>query len=108
MVTILINRGEPICDFCSGTPVVARYRAEDFIVFANDIAISESVGDWAACAACEALVDAQRWDDLITRAVEQFFVVHPDMKDMPMEFVRDFLTQTYARLRESRITKVPL
>jgi hypothetical protein len=105
MVTILINKGEPICDFCSDTPVVARYHAEDFLTVSNDILVSESVGDWAACSTCEALIDAGRWDDLINHAVERFFVVHPDMKDMPMDIIREYLTQTYATLRQSNLKK---
>lgn len=70
-----------VCDFCSSQPVTARYKAKDFLMKPIQVEGIEvtgaSIGDWAACKECEFLIDMNRWDEVVKRAVEKFFEFHP-------------------------------
>lgn len=70
-----------VCDFCGSKPITARYKAKDFTamqVQLEEIEITAfSVGDWAACKECEFLIDMNRWDEVVKRAVDKFFEFHP-------------------------------
>jgi len=58
----------PICDFCSATPVVANEVARDFLV--NPGPMGQSWGAWGACQTCHDLVEKQDWMGLEDRAYE--------------------------------------
>ena len=47
-----------ICDFCSEPNVAWSYPARNFVGLAVGNVVSESVGAWAACPACHALIEA--------------------------------------------------
>lgn len=96
-----------LCDFCSGRPVTARYNADDFhadtiSAYAAKTHIefeSVSVGDWAACAHCEALIDAKDWDTLLTRAVTEFFHHNPqNIGVVPEPLIKAHLKTMYDKL----------
>jgi hypothetical protein len=97
-----------ICDFCSGGPVTARYRAEDFIVAHMPTFIHGFLGDSAACPLCEKIIDTANWDDLLAHAVTSFYEVNPECADLPVEFVRDHLREMYVTLRSKEFKKVGL
>ena len=65
---------EPVCDFCSHRQVVCRYPARDFEVFAIRMGhiITDSIGDWAACAECRRLIEAGDSEALLNRSVRMF------------------------------------
>lgn len=69
-----------ICDFCS-TPVPEPRRFETasrrFETLSFEMEFSRSVGDWAACPTCAALVDADDRAALAQRSTDTFFEVHP-------------------------------
>ena len=95
-----------ICDFCSGTPVVSRYHAQDFIIASDPSFIHCSVGDWGACSFCERLIDAANWETLLTHAVVSFYEHHPETDGvLPVEFVREHLRAMYEQLRQNGFQK---
>jgi hypothetical protein len=53
--------GGEVCDFCFGRPVAWRYACESFVgptaEDGNRVWIQESVGAWAACDDCHALIE---------------------------------------------------
>ena len=52
-----------ICDFCSEPNVVWRYPAQNFVAYAVAGVVGQSLGDWAACTVCHALIeDGDRGD----------------------------------------------
>lgn len=56
-----------ICDFCSSTEVEWTYPAHDIVVEAIR---SRSVGAWAACEGCHALIEADARATLTWRAAK--------------------------------------
>jgi len=59
----ITKRAEPVCDFCSGPGVTTRYPCSATVAIValaegdpTPSAVAESNDDWAACAACSALV----------------------------------------------------
>lgn len=59
----------PVCDFCSDKRVRWEYDCEDFT-----IADWGSSGQFAACDACSALIEAADWDALKTRVMRSWRV----------------------------------
>lgn len=98
----------PICDFCSAPNVTARYNAKDFAC--DTLVITDldkthiefdqvSLGDWAACAQCETLIDAKEWDALLARAVTEFFHHNPaSIGVVPEPMLKEHLKRMYATL----------
>lgn len=95
-----------ICDFCSGSPTVAVYLADDFIVYAMSSAriLQESVGGWAACALCEKLIDAGDWDTVLTHSVATFLSNYPSLPILESE-IRAELRILFAQLRRQNFRK---
>jgi len=101
-----------VCDFCSSEPVVARYKVRDFElprVQVEDIELTQvSIGDWAACKECEILIDTNRWDAVVDRAVGKFYEHHAYFVGvLPVRVVREAMWDAYARLITTGYTKVP-
>ena len=77
------DRAEPRCDFCS---VVSpdpswRYPVKDFLVFMatdENASLSGSRGDWMACEACRALIEAGNWNELAGRTLGSIEEDRPD------------------------------
>jgi hypothetical protein len=59
----------PICDFCSSPKVVWRYRAV-------------SIGDWAACDECSALIETKDKMGLHRRSIETYLALNNCDNDM--------------------------
>lgn len=58
MFHILAKGGtEPICDFCSAPKAPWCYEAEDVVLLETGSIRGNSVGNWAACDTCKALID---------------------------------------------------
>jgi hypothetical protein len=63
-----------ICDICSAPDPPWRYPAEDFIASETEglsgILVQESIGGWAACDECRAIIDREDWHGLAVRAAD--------------------------------------
>lgn len=101
-----------VCDFCSCSPIVARYKVKDFqtTVKVEDIELTQvSIGDWAACKECEVLIDTNRWDAVVDRATAKFYEFHPYFVGiLPVVVIRESLWDAYALLIQTGYKKVPL
>ena len=69
-----------ICDFCSEPNVVCGYPAQNFVAYAVAGVIGQSVGNWAACTVCHALIESGDRSGLLERSVRRLFEKHPDMR----------------------------
>lgn len=67
-VVLLSSSGE--CDFCYVDHAPWTLPARPFLLPGTVDTLS--VGDWHACLDCATLIRADRWDDLVTRAVRMF------------------------------------
>ncbi len=70
-----------ICDFCSSPEVVQAYMAEDFTALeireAENRTRFNSLGAWAACRECAALIEAEGWEALLERSLRTFLASMP-------------------------------
>ena len=99
-----------VCDFCSRTPVVAKYNARDFqmsdvsSVKTKERLTQVSNGGWGACARCEQLVDMGAWEKIAHNALQDLNLTKAD--PIYPEMLR-VLLQTYDQLRgQSEFKKV--
>lgn len=82
---------EPVCDFCSSPDVVWRYPAKNdevsaVVVTEDGLMALGSLGDWAVCAVCAALIEDGNRLGLLARTLGTI----PDLDGMrmPPEVVR--------------------
>jgi hypothetical protein len=69
-----------ICDFCSEPHVAWQYPAHSFVAYALAGIIGESIGDWAACSMCHALIEAGDHAALVERSLSRLLEKHPEMR----------------------------
>jgi hypothetical protein len=69
-----------ICDFCSGRDPAWRYPALTFLAYCTPNIAGESVGDWAACDACHALIEAEDRMGLAERSLNELMLKHPETR----------------------------
>jgi hypothetical protein len=62
----------PVCSFCGGQPVVALYEGPSFKTVVRSAAEVRSTEVWAACSTCEALVEVDDREALVTRGVRRW------------------------------------
>ena len=74
-----------ICDFCSAPDVSWRYPAQTFVAYIVADVVGQSVGDWAACRICHALIEAGDRSGLLDRTVCTFLEKNPDMRPAETE-----------------------
>jgi hypothetical protein len=82
---------KPYCEFCSGTPVTARYDL---------IAPTDGRSDAMACATCETLIDAGEWDMVVQRTVDTYYVKYPH-DTRPRSEVTAMVTETWRLVRDT-------
>lgn len=70
--------GNLLCDFCSAPDPAWRYPARSFIAYNAANIAGESVGDWAACEACHALIEANDRPGLAQRSLDELIAKHPE------------------------------
>jgi hypothetical protein len=66
------------CDFCSVPGPVWRYPARSFVAYRAPNVAGESVGDWAACDPCHALIEADDRSGLAQRSLDELILKHPE------------------------------
>jgi hypothetical protein len=66
--------GREMCDFCGTSPTARLYACRNFVIPRTKHAVfqHESIGAWAACDRCAALIDAGHWSQLTDRALRRF------------------------------------
>jgi len=69
-----------ICDFCSSTPIRWWYPTRSFDMPPIAGFVMGSIGNWAACDPCHALIEAQEWDKLRERTLDAFFALNPGVR----------------------------
>jgi len=69
-----------ICDFCSEPHVAWRYPARTFVAYAVAGFVGQSIGDWAACSICHALIEAGDRSALLERSLSTLLDKNPDMR----------------------------
>lgn len=94
-----MSRG--ICDFCSAPDVAWRYPARSFAAYIVAGIVGESVGDWAACPACHALIESGQRAALADRSVLAMLDKQPEWKPVELE-LRAHLLQLHAMFFERR------
>jgi hypothetical protein len=76
-----------MCDFCSDRDIAWSYSARDFGVVEPNVQWG-SRGSWAACQPCHDFIEANDRKGLTERSVKNFYVAHPEMKEVPEDFLR--------------------
>lgn len=66
------------CDFCSVPGPEWRFPARSFFAYCAPRVAGESVGDWAACDKCYALIEADDRRGLAQRSLDQLVLKHPE------------------------------
>jgi hypothetical protein len=69
-----------LCDFCSEPHATWRYPARTFVAYVAAGFVGQSVGDWAACGACHALIEAGDRNGLLERSLTRLLEKHPQMR----------------------------
>lgn len=78
-----------ICDFCSEPEVAWRYPARNFLAYAIAGVVGQSVGDWAACPTCHALIEAGDRKGLSERSLRTLLDKNPEMRAAASELRED-------------------
>jgi len=82
---------KPYCEFCSATPVTARYDL---------LAPSDNRKDAAACAVCETLIDAGEWEMVVQRTVDTYYEKCPHVT-RPRSEITAMISETWRLVRET-------
>ena len=90
-----------LCDFCSEPQVVWRYPAQSFLAYVIAGIAGESVGDWAACRICHALIQAGNRSELADRSVRTLIEKHPEMRGAEAE-LREQIAQFHVMFFHNR------
>ena len=94
------NPGEERCDFDNKPAPTWVYPALEFSMVASNTDELRSIGEWAACGACSAFIEAGDYPGLIARVLRIWRQRHPDMMPAP---AKNHLTALYVRFDKARI-----
>lgn len=67
-----------LCDFCSAPDPAWCYPARTFVAYCTPTVVGESVGAWAACDQCQALIEADDRRGLAQRSLDELIRKHPE------------------------------
>jgi len=102
-----------ICDFCSSPDVYRAYMAEDFIALevleADRSTRFQSLGAWAACRECTALIEAENWEGLLERSWKTFsdnLASEPSLEPAEVEEILEIMRNAHQQFRKLRIKPV--
>jgi hypothetical protein len=65
--------------------VAWRYPAQNFVAYAVEGVVGESVGDWAACCNCHRLIEAGDRNGLLDRSIHRLLEKNPGMREAEAE-----------------------
>lgn len=88
---------EPVCDFCSSTPVTYSFDAVPHRMDESAEPEHWSADAWAACEECARLVDEGRREELAVRSVDMLLRRSPQMRVVPRRELLREITQVHAR-----------
>ena len=102
-----------ICDFCSSPDVYRAYMAEDFIALevleADHSTRFQSLGAWAACRECTALIEAENWEALLERSWKTFLDnTPPELSPEPGEEEEILVILRHAHQQFRNLRKKPV
>lgn len=99
-MTELRASDEPICDFCSTPNPTRHFICRDFPMDKSPgMPELRSLGEWIACSACGALIDAGNWNGLLMRAVDRLSEKYAGM--MPRRILTDTVKRSHDLFREN-------
>lgn len=89
------------CDFCSvEAELPFRYAADDFELPEYNY---RSVGEWRACATCQALIEHGKWNEIRTRSLAEFIRCQPDADTAKSsQFIDDLHSAFRSHRRDNR------
>lgn len=96
-----------ICDFCSEPNVAWSYPARNFIGLAVANVMAESIGAWAACPECHALIEAGDREGLAQRSAALLIVKQPEFA-LVRDDVLAQLSGLHSQFFEARTTSGPV
>ena len=67
-----------LCDFCSAPGPQWSYPARSFLAYRVANLAGESVGGWAACEQCHALIELDDRRNLAQRSLDELVIKHPE------------------------------
>jgi hypothetical protein len=69
------------CDFCNGKPPRWRYPCRTFTAstLSTPLFVQQSLGDWAACDSCYALIEAGNIAELTNRSMDLLVMSEPSI-----------------------------
>lgn len=70
---------KPVCDFCSSPKPVYKFLTKDFEAWQTDEFVGHSMGPWAACDPCGALVMAGDRAGLLEQSFTSLLYMHPEI-----------------------------
>jgi hypothetical protein len=73
---------DPVCDFCSDPNPTWDYPARTFETAPLPCGIPVSLGHWAACDVCHALIEQNDREGIIRRTVTSFYEKYPEFKEL--------------------------
>lgn len=94
--------GMEVCDFCTGTPNVARYPC-GLVVFEAPTGTHVSSDPWGACAECHALIEADDRDGLARRSLRAFTAENPHADREAVHAVATMLADVQGRFFAARL-----
>jgi hypothetical protein len=92
---------EAVCDFCSDPHPVKTFEAEDdFLMASSTASLPEmhSKGGWMACQPCAAMIESERWEDLLDRAAKAMTAKHA----LPAALVKHEIKRSHNLFRAHR------
>lgn len=103
---LIASRVPPVCDFCSDPHITRDYVCKTF-EFPNRMLGWGSTGDWAACTECAALIDAEKWEELLERSMVQYGNELPPEHKSSIRCVVGQLHQLFNQNRPTEKTSHP-
>lgn len=95
--------GMAVCDFCTATPIVARFPCTTVLMVETPAGTHVSSDPWAACAECLKLVAANDRDGLLERALHNLAQSEGPLPAELIAELRPMFAETQRRFFAGRI-----
>lgn len=87
-----------ICDFCSDPNPVWDYPAKTFTLKDTP---AQSIGNWAACSICHALIETRDYDGLADRCTSEFIRNNPTL-GIPFDGMKADMLRLHQQFLDNR------